>query len=122
MSVTRAERMEFEQNDLGQPVGLPVPGWSPRSAPPRAALAGRFCTIEPLDPARHAAQLFAAYAEDREGRMWTYLPRGPYASLDEYRSFAEAACQSDDPLVHTILDNTTGEAVGTASYMRIEPT
>ena len=54
--------------------------------------------------------------------MWTYLPRGPYASLDEYRSFAEAACRADDPLVHTILDNATGEAVGTASYMRIEPT
>ncbi len=53
--------------------------------------------------------------------MWTYLPRGPYASPDEYRSFAETACQNDDPLVHTILDNNSGEAVGTASYMRIEP-
>jgi len=108
-------------NLLGQPVGAPVAGWSPRPRPPRTAIAGRFCTVEPLDPERHAAQLFAAYAEDREGRMWTYLPRGPYASPDEYRSFAETACQNDDPLVHTILDNNSGEAVGTASYMRIEP-
>jgi RimJ/RimL family protein N-acetyltransferase len=113
--------MAEHRNRLGQPVGAPLPSWSPRPRPPRTAMAGRFCTIEPLDPGRHVAQLFAAYAEDREGRMWTYLPRGPYASLDEYRSFAEAACQTDDPLVHTILDNTTGEAVGTASYMRIEP-
>jgi len=84
-------------------------------------MAGRFCTIEPLDPERHAAQLFAAYAEDREDRIWTYLPRGPYESPGEYRSWAEAAFRGDDPLVHTILDNTTGEAGGTASYMRIEP-
>ena len=109
------------RNHLGQPIGASVPGWSPRPRPPRTAMAGRFCTIEPLDPERHAAQLFAAYAEDREDRIWTYLPRGPYESPGEYRSWAEAACRGDDPLVHTILDNTTGEAVGTASYMRIEP-
>ena len=113
--------MEFEQNDLGQPVGLPVPGWSLRSAPPRAPMAGRFCTVVPLDPARHAAQLFAAYAEDREGRLWSYLPRGPYVSLDEYRRWAEDAAARDDPFTHAIIDNASGEAVGTAAYMRIEP-
>jgi RimJ/RimL family protein N-acetyltransferase len=109
------------RNHLGQPVGAPVPGWSPRPSPPRTAMAGRFCTVEPLDPARHAARLFAAYAEDSEGRLWTYLPRGPYATLDEYRSWAEAAQRGDDPLVHAIIDNASGAPVGTASYLRIEP-
>ena len=84
-------------------------------------MAGRFSTVLPLDPERHAAELFAAYSDDREGRLWTYLPRGPYASLDEFRAYADAACRSDDPLVHAIIDNSTGAAVGTASYMRIEP-
>jgi hypothetical protein len=77
--------MTDEVNQLGQAVGAKLPGWSPRPLPPRTAMAGRFCAVEPLDPERHAAQLVAAYAEDVEGRMWTYLPRGPYASLDEYR-------------------------------------
>jgi RimJ/RimL family protein N-acetyltransferase len=113
--------MEFEYNELGQPVGRPVPGWSPRSAPPRTPMAGRFCTVEPLDPERHAAQLFAAYAEDREGRLWTYLPRGPYALLEDYRRWTEDAAGRDDPLTHAIIDNATGHAVGTAAYMRIEP-
>jgi len=108
-------------NDLGQPVGCPVPGWTARLRPPRAVMAGRYCTIEPLDPARHAAQLFAAYSADTEGRMWTYLPRGPYAALEDYRAYAETACQSDDPLVHTIVDNTNDVAIGTASYLRIDP-
>ena len=113
--------MAQHQNQLGQPVGAPLPGWSPRKPPPRTPMVGRFCTVEPLDPARHAAQLFAAYADDVEGGMWTYLPRGPYASLDEFRDWAEAACRSDDPLVHAIIDHATGEAVGTAALMRIEP-
>jgi RimJ/RimL family protein N-acetyltransferase len=108
-------------NHLGQPVGAPVTGWTPPPLPPRTAMAGHFCTVEPLYPESHAAQLFVAYAEDIEGRMWSYLPRGPYASLDEFRAYADAACKTDDPLVHTIIDNATGEAVGTASYMRIEP-
>jgi RimJ/RimL family protein N-acetyltransferase len=113
--------MTDEVNQLGQPVGAKLPGWSPRKLPPRTPMAGRFCAVEPLDPERHAAQLFAAYAEDVEGRMWTYLPRGPYASLDEYKGWARVACQSDDPLVHAIIDNATGEAVGTAALMRIKP-
>ena len=109
------------RNHLGQPVGAPLPDWSPRKPPPRTAMTGRFCTVEPLDPVCHAAQLFAAYAEDAEGRMWTYLPRGPYASLGEYRGWAEAAYHADDPLVHAIIDKASGEAVGTAALMRIEP-
>jgi RimJ/RimL family protein N-acetyltransferase len=113
--------MEQHRNHLGQPIGAPVPSWSPRPRPPRTAMAGRFCTVEPLDPERHAAQLFAAYAEDAEGRIWTYLPRGPYATLGEYRSWAESACRGDDPLVHAILDKSSDAAVGTAAYMRIEP-
>ncbi|HEV2336708.1 MAG TPA: GNAT family protein [Stellaceae bacterium] len=113
--------MAQHHNDLGQPVGAALPGWSPRPRPPRTAMVGRFCTVEPLDPERHAVQLFAAYAEDRDGRMWTYLPRGPYASLEEYRDWAEAACRAEDPLVHAIIDAATGEAIGTAALMRVEP-
>ena len=112
---------ETFRNHLGQPIGAPLPDWSPRPLPPRGAMPGRFCTVLPLDPERHAAQLFAAYADDVEGRMWTYLPRGRYASLAEYREWADSACRSDDPLVHAIVDNATGEAVGTASYMRMDP-
>ena len=45
-------------NDLGQPVGESVLGWSPRQAPPSEVLPGRWCRLEPLDPARHAEDLF----------------------------------------------------------------
>jgi len=110
---------EPDLNEFGQPVGAPVPGWTPRPMPPRTPMTGRFCTIEPLNPGRHAATLFAAFAED-DGRMWTYLPRGPFASAAEYRQWTEEAARLDDPLTDAIIDNASGAAVGTAAFMRID--
>src|SRR6185312_6323954 len=96
-------------NALGQPVGDPVPGWSPRETPARTAMAGRFCRVEALAPDRHAADLFAANSEDRDGRMWTYLPFGPYASFAEYLDYAKAAAVSETRLTYAIV---TDKAVG----------
>ncbi|MEN9615497.1 MAG: hypothetical protein RL022_919, partial [Chloroflexota bacterium] len=58
----------------GQPVGFDVPGWTARPRPGRITLTGRTCRLEPLDPGRHAHDLFTANADDASGRMWTYLP------------------------------------------------
>ena len=113
--------MEPHFNALGQPVGFPVDDWTPRPLPPRTPMIGRLCTVEPLDPDRHAAQLFAAYAEDTEGRMWTYLPWGPFRTLDDYRDWAEGACRIADPFFHAIIDNASGQAVGAAAFLRMEP-
>ena len=34
--------------------------WQPRPRPERVELQGKFCRLEPLDPARHGDELFAA--------------------------------------------------------------
>ena len=52
--------------------------------------------------------------------MWTYLPRGPFARWPICGNGPRPALL-EDPLTHTIIDNATGEAVGTADYMRIDP-
>jgi RimJ/RimL family protein N-acetyltransferase len=108
-------------NAFGQPIGLPVPGWSPRPRPPRTAMEGRFCRVEPLDADRHAAELFAANAEAADGRLWTYLPFGPFPSFAEYGAWVSQASRGEDPLYHAIIDRRSGQAVGVASYMRIDP-
>jgi RimJ/RimL family protein N-acetyltransferase len=113
--------MAFEHNHLGLPVGLPVEGWTPRPKPPRTPMAGRFCTVEPLDPERHAADLFAANAEDREGRNWTYYPYGPFAALGDYRAWVENACADPNRLFHAIRDTALGKAVGVAAYINAQP-
>jgi len=109
------------RNDLGQPLGAPVPDWQPRQAPPRTPMEGRLCRVEPVDPSRHADDLFAAYSEDREGRNWTYLPYGPFASLGAFRDWMERACLGADPLFHAVIDRKSGTALGLASYLRIDP-
>jgi RimJ/RimL family protein N-acetyltransferase len=109
------------QNHLGQPIGFPLPDWSPPPLPPREPMEGRYCRIEQLDAERHAADLFGANSLDAEGRMWTYLPYGPFGALEEYRAWAAARSQSSDPLFHAIVDSASGQAVGVASYLRIDP-
>ena len=82
---------------------------------------GRFCRLVPLDPQLHAPSLYAANIADVEGRIWTYLPYGPFDSQDSYRAWAEQACRGNDPLYYAILDRETGRAAGVASYLRINP-
>ncbi len=111
--------MTENANHLGQPIGFPVPGWTSRQAPPRTLMAGRFCRVEPLDAERHARGLHAANSEDREGRMWTYLPWGPYADFGGYLAALETFLSRDDFITYAILAADTGKAVGVASYLNI---
>jgi hypothetical protein len=78
--------MTTRLNQYGQPIGPPVAGWAPRPWPPRTALDGRLCRIEPLDPDRHGADLVAAYAVAADARMWTYLSYGPFADEATWRA------------------------------------
>ena len=108
-------------NALGQPVGHPLPQWK---SPPRAAritLTGHYCRVEPLNPACHAADLFAANALDASGAGWTYLSAGPFADFAGYQDWVNTASASEDPLFHAIIDLNTQKAVGVAAYMRIDP-
>jgi len=82
---------------------------------------GRFCRVEPLDLQRHAASLHHANALDAQGRAWTYLPYGPFDSLESYRQWMRGYCFADDPLFFAIVDGATDSAVGIASYLRINP-
>ena len=108
-------------NHLGQPIGDPVPAWTPPPRPARDAMSGAYCRLEPLDAARHAADLFEANRRDADGRMWTYLAYGPFDALDVYRSWVERMAASDDPLFFAVVDTASGRAAGVASYLRIDP-
>jgi RimJ/RimL family protein N-acetyltransferase len=113
--------MSEHLNELGQPIGFPLPHWTASPRPPRGPMEGRFCIVEPVDPARHAADLHAANSLDREGRNWTYLPYGPFDRLEDYRLWLDRASAGNDPLFHAIIARRSGRAVGVASYMRIDP-
>ena len=113
--------MPQRTNELGQPIGEPVPDWTPRPAPPRTPMEGRLCRLEPLSAAAHANSLYEAFAEDREGRNWTYLSYGPFDTAEGYRAWVESVQSGDDPLFYAIVDLAAARPVGVASYLRIDP-
>ncbi len=89
--------------------------------PPREPIEGRFCRLEPLDPERHATELFAANAADGQGRNWTYMGYGPFPTLPSYRTWIATHCLGDDPLYFAIVDRSDAKPSGVASYLRITP-
>ena len=112
--------MTHTVNLLGQPIGVALPDWRPPALPPREAMSGRYCTVEPLDVEHHAAALYAAVSLDREGRNWTYVTSGPFDDFAAYLAWLENRAAGTDPMFHAILDST-GKAIGTAAYQRIDP-
>lgn len=82
---------------------------------------GRLCLLEPLSPDRHAEPLHAANTLDIDGRMWTYLPYGPFASSAAYREWMNATCREKDPSFYAIVDRGTGRPIGVGAYLRIVP-
>ena len=109
----------MSEGDL--PVGQPLPNWVARPVPPRTAMQGRFCAVEPLDPAKHAHALFEANSLDSDNRNWTYLSVGPFKDFESYRAWLDKVAEGADPVFHAIIDRATGKAVGVASYMRLDP-
>ncbi len=113
--------MSEHLNALGQPIGFPVPDWTPRLRPPRTPMVGRCCRVVPIDIDRHAAELHEANRLDSDGRNWTYLPIGPFPELDAYRAWLSEMTARDDSLFHAIIEAGSGKAVGLAAYLNIDP-
>jgi len=106
-------------NNLGQPIGPSLPGWTPRPAPAPTELAGRYCRLVPL-AVEHAVTLYPAVTEDTSGRQWTYLSYGPFDDLEHFTGFVRALIADPGCVTLTVLDAATGAPLGWASYLRID--
>lgn len=109
-----------ELNDLGQPVGLPVPHWRPPAKPSGQPLAGARVRLERLSARLHGPSLHAAARGDRTGEGWTYLPYGPFASESDHLGWIESVTDAADPLFYAIVDERD-QALGHAAFMRMVP-
>ena len=92
--------------------------WVPPPLPPRIALTGRYCTLEPLERA-HIRGLREAHHEDAADAMWHYLPVGPFDDTG-YTAWVDAARASTDPMQFAVR-MADGRLGGTLSLMRIIP-
>ena len=110
-------------NYLGQPIGFDLDGWKAPPPPSREFMAGRYCSLEPLDSGKPSVMIcFRRTCWNPDGSNWTYLPYGPFETLESYLAWMDEICVGTDPLFFAVVDNSTGKAVGVASYLRIFPT
>ena len=114
-------RLSHDIDQNGLPVGLHVENWTPRPTPQKETMIGSYCRLEPFDLDKHYEGLFQAFYRDQDARNWTYLPYGPFKTVDEFCLWCQQECVGDDPLFYTIIDQTTGQQTGLASYLRISP-
>ncbi|KAG7383436.1 hypothetical protein PHYPSEUDO_003676 [Phytophthora pseudosyringae] len=105
-------------NEFGQTVGFALEGWSPPPTPPRKSLVGRYCQLEPLTATPHVQEMWDAESEPK-GVGWTYMPFGPFASIDEFKQWGVEAEHSPDTQFHAII--VAKQAVGFVAYTHIRP-
>ncbi|WP_255990099.1 GNAT family N-acetyltransferase [Chitinolyticbacter albus] len=110
----------MKTNPHGQPIGAPVTGWQAPAFPTPRVLSGYGCRLEPLDWLHHGATLWPALQSAGDA-LWTYLPIGAFDTAEALRSALAKLGASGDPQFYAIVDDTTGEALGFASYLRIDP-
>ncbi|KAI1418600.1 putative acetyltransferase, GNAT family [Hypoxylon sp. FL1857] len=112
------------------PLG-PAVGGNPARRPSRdIRLAGRYVTLVGLS-AQHANALYPHISGPGNAHLWDYMSDGPYDDINVFRASVEAKAATKDPVFYAILSNNqdastvdnnqSGEVVGMASYLRIEP-
>lgn len=110
-------------DDLGQPVGAPVPGWTRRPWPAAIRLEGRYVRLEPLTR-DHALPLFDAVCGAEDDDLWTYRPTDRPASISAMTEHLVDQVAATD-METLVLLPTEGRGAGTPqgifSFMRIEP-
>ena len=106
----------------GLPIGPRVADPSPAPRPECVVLDGRFCRLEPLDPARHGDDLFRASTPPDAAARFIYLFEEPPTTRAAFQSWLETVAASTDPLFFAVIDKANGRCEGRQTLMRIDPT
>jgi RimJ/RimL family protein N-acetyltransferase len=90
--------------------------------PARQPLEGKVVTLEPLDPARHGAELYeASHGSDESRRVWDYLPDGPWPDAGAFDVWLRDMAAAFEYVFFAIRPKASGRASGMASYLDIRP-
>jgi RimJ/RimL family protein N-acetyltransferase len=93
----------------------------PPRHPKGITLDGQLVRLEPLGSKRHAQQLFDSNSEEGGEDNWTYLPYGPFITVNDYADWLESIEGNVDPVFFAIIRRQDEKALGVASYLRISP-
>lgn len=95
--------------------------WKGAPRPERVVIEGRYALLEPLDTAKHGADLLAsAQAPGAEDRF-RYLFEDAPSDASAFKTWIDKASTSADPFFYAVIDKRSGRAEGRQSLMRIDP-
>ncbi|KUM42737.1 GNAT family N-acetyltransferase [Pseudomonas sp. EpS/L25] len=94
--------------------------WTPARVPQPRLLPGHHVRLEPLDPARHGADLWQTLHAD-DPALWDFLPYGPFTERVAFDAWLANLAQGRDPLFYAVVDPRDGRALGQLSLMSIVP-
>lgn len=85
-------------------------------------LTGRSITVVPLDPPRHANDLFEeTHGSAKKEELWRYMFDGPFPDLHAFQAALVKKASSRDPSFFALVDPASGRALGYAALMRDDP-
>ena len=93
--------------------------WTPRPFPPRKVLEGRYCRLEPLDVAKHGADIAVAFLGAHG--VWDYLPVEEPKDRAAYEAFLASMVSRTDIVPFAVVDKADGKAKGHLWLMEIRP-
>ncbi len=104
-------------NEHGQPIGDPVPSWTPRERPGPVTLEGRYVRLEPLDQQK-AERLLARLAA--HAALWTYLNDDPPTDLPAAAARMLEQAQVRGEVVFAVVRQADDSVQGTCRLMRTD--
>lgn len=96
-------------------------GWKGVPRPDRVTLEGRYTRLEPLDAARHGADLYVAATAPGAEDRFRYLFETKPADSAAFAAWTAMAAGSTDPLFFAVVNAATGRALGRQALMRVDP-
>lgn len=97
----------------------PVLNWTAPPFPPAKVLEGRYCRLEPIDPARHLDDIWAVNAG--QDHIWEWMPAHPPQTKEAYGELLAMMAGKAGIVSFAIIDKADGKAKGHLWLMEIRP-
>ncbi len=100
---------------------MDLSAWNGVPRPERIVLDGRYARLEPLDPARHGADLFRSAQQPGSEDRFRYLFETTPSDAAAFSAWLDKVSAGQDPMFFAVIDKATGRAEGRQTLMRIDP-
>lgn len=94
-------------------------GWTAPPFPPARVLEGRYCRLEPIDPARHLDEIWAVNGGHEH--IWQWMPAQPPQTREAYGDLLTMMTAKAGIVPFAIIDKADGKAKGHLWLMEIRP-